>query len=364
MKEVQNGRGNGHRPDITTRAVLDAAQQPPGEASITQPQIPPLASSYQTLRGITAELHKGMFEHGYRRAVEGGDVEPHVDDEEAIRQHAEKAARECTRDLFDEKNLHDRMHKSEHEKHLSDRRHAEQASQSAYVQMRERAVEAAQAKAGRPPNKSVWLTLGAVATVALAVSFILTFHDVFFLFSDEVISWLVSFLAAAVIGGVIAVMILADVGSDGERSATNWIGLAGGILIAVGFGAARLRDATTGGEYLFTMALMLFELGIVIGLEGIAGRLRAANREYAAKAAAEARANALLAEATAHHQHCHQRVLEMDALVKGDISYVEGRHERHFRIAELVEAMVAAGLDGYYAGLAENRGINVRARRR
>src|SRR5687767_1074589 len=102
MKENQNGQENGNRPDITTRVVLNSTQQPPDE-SATRTHAPPSqtaprASGYQSLQGITAELHEGMFEQGFRRAVDGGDVEPHEDDVEAIRTHAEKAARECTRD--------------------------------------------------------------------------------------------------------------------------------------------------------------------------------------------------------------------------------------------------------------------------
>lgn len=370
MKEEQNGMGNGHNPNFTAQAVIDRMTPVlPNESSskslVTVPQQVASEKGYQSLRGITAELHKGMFDHGYSRAIDSGVIEPRQEDIEAIKQHAEKAARECDRDLFDEEiHLHDRMHKAEHEKHLADRNQAEQAESFSYVEMRERAVAAAQSKAGEPPKKTIWIILGIVAAVALAISFVLTFHDVFFLFSDEVMSWFVSFTAASVIGAVIAVMILADTGSNGQRSATNWIGLTGGVLIAVGFGAARLRDAQTSGEYIFTLALLLFELGIVIGLEGIAIRLRAVNREYAAKAVAEAQANALLAEATAHHQHCHRRAHELDMAVKGDINYVEERHVRYFHIEDLEEAMVAAGLDGYNAGVAENRGVILRAKRR
>src|SRR4029078_7107748 len=92
-----------------------------------------------------------------------------------------------------------------------------------------------------------------------------------------------------------------------------------GVLIAVGFAAARLRDATTNGEYIFTSALMLFELGLIVGLEGIAMRLRTAYQEYTPKFVAQTQANALLTEATAHHERCQQRVQQLDMAVKADI---------------------------------------------
>lgn len=371
MREGNVSLRNGHNPQSTAQAVLNRTlPTPPNVSANSSPVIPQeqtaaRARGYQTLRGISAEIHKGMFDHGYRRAIDGGVLEPREEDIEAIKLHAAKAARECDRDLFDEDvHLHDRMYMAEHEKHLADRREAEQAEKFAYVEMRESASEAAQAKAGDQPRQIVWIILGVVGAVALAISFVLTFHDVFFLFSDEVLSWFVSFVAASVIGAMIAVMILADTGADGQRLTMNWIGLTGGVLIAVGFGAARLRDATTSGEYLFTLALMLFELGIVIGLEGIAMRLRSANREYAAKLTAEKQANALFNEATEHHQHCQQRVRDFDLAIKEDIVYVEERHLRYFHIDDLEEAMVAAGLDGYNAGIAENRGTVLRAKRR
>lgn len=371
MNEIKEATRNGNNPQLSGRALIDHALPQPQYLHTDTPHAPPTQrkpdrpGDYQALCGIAADIHKGMFDHGYRRAVDSLALEPRQEDMEAIRLHAAEAARECDRDLFDEGvHLHDRMYMAEHKKHLTDRQEAEQAEKFAYVELRERAEVAAQARTGAAPRKGVWVILGVVGAVALAVSFVVTFHDVFFLLSDEVLAWFISFVAASIIGAVIAVMILADTGADGQRSTTNWVGLAGGVLIAVGFGAARLRDATTSGEYLFTLALMLFELGIVIGLEGVAARLRAANRDHAASAAVEGQALALLQEATAHHQHCQQRVRDFDHAVKGDISYVEERHLRYFRIDDLEASMVAAGLDGYNAGIADNRGTVTRAKRR
>lgn len=368
MNEGNEGLDNGHNTRSAAQAALGRNNHtPPGLPGISarRQAVEARPGGYQSLHGVAAEIHTGMFEHGYRRAVDGGVLESRSDDVEAIKLHAAKAARECDRDLFDERvHLHDRMYMDEHEKHLADRHEEEQAEKFAYVEMRERAAEAAKVKAGPPPKKGAWIALGVVGAIALAISFVVTFHDVFFPMPDELLSWFVSFVAATIIGAVIATMIIADTGSDGERSTMNWIGLAGGVLIAAGFAAARLRDATTTGEYYFTLALLVFELGIVIGLEGVATRLRAANREYAIRLAAERQAGALLEEATGHHQHCQQRVRDFDSAVKGDIGYVEERHLRYFRIDDLEAAMVAAGLDGYNAGIAENRGLVRRAKRR
>lgn len=323
----------------------------------------PQVRSYQSLHGIMAEIHQGVFEHGYKRAIDGGVLAAREDDTEAIQAHAEKAARECDRDLFDENlHAHDLMHKAEHEKHVSDRNHAEQALAFAYAEKRDRAVEAAKTRAGDPPDRNL-LTIGFAAVGALAISFVLTFHDVFFLFSDEVLSWVVSFAAAIVIALVIAVMILINTKS-GQHSTAHRIALVGGMLISIGFAGARLRDATTLGEYIFTIALMLFEMGLIIGLEGIAKRLRKAEDEYAVKLAAERQAEALLDESTAHYEKCRTNCEQSERAVQADIDYVEERHLRYFRIEDLVDSMIAAGLDGYNSGIAVNRGLVVGANRR
>ena len=321
------------------------------------------AQSYQSLHGIMAEMHEGIFEHGYKRALDGGVLEAREDDSRAIEAHAEKAARECDRDLFDENlHAHDLMHKAEHEKHVSDRHFAEEARAFAYAEMRDRAVEAAKAKAGEPPERRL-LTIGSAAAGALSISFVLTFHDVFFLFSDEVLSWVVSFMAATVIGFVITVMILTNTKS-GQQSSAHTVALVGGTLISIGFAAARLRDAVTSGEYIFTIALMLFELGLIVGLEGIAKRLRKAEDEYSLKLANERKAEALLNESMAHYENCKMNLEQLERAVKADIDYVEERHLRYFRIEDLVDSMIAAGLDGYNSGIAVNRGMVLGANRR
>jgi hypothetical protein len=356
--------GNGHNPNLaglqldrTTTVVVEPIAEPSRNFKSR-------GKGYQSLRGIAAELHQGLFDHGSKRAIEGGVLEARAEDVSAIEAHAANAARECDRDLFDEKlHAHDAMHKAEHEKHVADRHQAEEAAAFAYVEMRDRAVEAAKSKAGDAPDRRTLLSIGLVAATALSISFVLTFHDVFFLFSDELLSWVVSFSAATVIGVVIAVMILTNTKS-GQRSSAHIIALIAGTLIAVGFAAARLRDAATTGEYIFTLALMLFELGLVVGLEGIALRLRKAEDEYAVKLEHEQQANALLTEATDHHERCTERVQQLDLAVKADIDYVEERHLRYFRIDDLIESMIAAGLDGYNSGIAVNRGAILGAKRR
>lgn len=316
---------------------------------------------YKTLRSIIAEYHSTMYEHGYNLAISSRALEPRQHDLDIIKEFAAKSARECKRDGFDINiRQHDQMHKVEHDKHRVDRNFAEEARKFAYAEMRERAKEAKQAKAHCRSNKALWIILGAAAAIGLATTFVITFHDAFFIsIPDEMLAWLISAIAALIIGGVISVMILFDTESDGQRSATNWIGLGAGFLIAIGFGLARLRDAGTQGEYLFSFALMLIELGLVLGLEGVASGLRSANRRNDANALNQARSEALHEEAVEHYRHCDSEVQTSNNTVTNDIGYVEERDERNRRISELEEAMIASGHAGYFAGIGKNRGITI-----
>jgi hypothetical protein len=356
----RNGNGNGkpssnNSTKSTTPEPIDILGNGKAQQSINRAKI------YPTLRSIAAEYHSTMYEHGYNLAVSSRALEARDEDLEAIKEFAAKAARECKRDDFDiNLRRHDQMHNAEHDKHLVDRRFAEEAKKFAYAEMRERAKGAKQAKAHKRSNKTLWIVLGAAAAIGLATTFVITFHDAFFIsIPDEMLAWLISGIAALIIGGVISVMILFDTDSDGQRSTTNWIGLGAGFLIAIGFGLARLRDAETQGEYLFSFALMLIELGLVLGLEGVAGGLRSANRRSDADALNQARSEALHEEAVEHYRHCDEEVQALNNTVTDDIGYVEERGERNLRISELEEAMIASGRAGYFAGIGKNVGITI-----
>jgi hypothetical protein len=356
----RNGNGNG-KPSSndstksTTSEPIDILGNGKARQSVNHAKI------YPTLRGIAAEYHSTMHDYGYNLAINSRVLEARHEDLEAIKEFAAKAARECRRDEFNV-NLrrHDQMHNAEHDKHLADRRFAEEAKKFAYAEMRERAKEAKQAKTQRRSNKALWFILGAAAAIGLATTFVITFHDAFFIsIPDEMLAWLISAVAALIIGGAISAMILFDTESDGQRSATNWIGLGAGFLIAIGFGLARVRDAETQGEYLFSFALMLIELGLVLGLEGVASGIRSANRRDDANALNQARCEALHEEAVEHYRHCDEEVQTLNNTVTNDIGYVEERDERNLRIGELEEAMIASGHAGYLAGIGKNRGITI-----
>lgn len=143
----RNGNGNGKSsPNDSTKSTtsepIDILGNGKARQSVNRAKV------YPALRSIAAEYHSTMYEQGYNLAINSRVLEARQEDLEAIKEFAAKAARECKRDDFDiSLRRHDQMHNAEHDKHLADRRFAEEAKKFAYAEMRERAKEAKQAKA-------------------------------------------------------------------------------------------------------------------------------------------------------------------------------------------------------------------------
>ncbi len=326
------------------------------------------------MRGIPESTHKEMHDYGYKVARESGSIEPREEVRGAVEEYARKAARELYRDAFDP-NLfpHDRMHESEHEKHLRDRELAEEAEMNAAAAVREREKRVAEAGTGdapTPPDPTVWWVVGGLCAVAIAVSIVLTLQGTFFASLDAVISWYVAFIAGTVIGLAVVLLILAD-DDTGQATAKNWVGLASAIIIGVAFGGARMRDAVDFNDYFFAATLGLLEIGIAIGLFGVASSRRNKLHQYAEELAAhtakvenEKKENALLAASVAEHQRRQQRVQETNDAIKRDILYREERAMRNLNIDKIEEATVTAAAAGYDAGVAANRAYVLGAKER
>lgn len=353
---------NGNASHVDSSLPVDDLVQPsvaPKQEAVNR------ADGYQLMRGIPESVHKGMHDYGYKVARESGDIEGREEIRVAIEEYARKAARELYRDDFDP-NLypHDQMHQAEYEKHLKDREMAEQAEMNAAAAIREGEKKVAAAEAGEvpePPDTTIWWAVSALCAVAIGVSIVLTLQGTFFASLDPVISWYVAFITGTVIGLAIVLLILAD-DETGHSSAKNWVGLASAIIIGVAFGGARMRDAVEFNDYFFAATLGLLEIGIAVGLFGVAASKRNKLQKYATELAAHAakvenekRERALLAANVAEHKRRVERVQELNNAVRNDILYREERIERYLHIDKIEEAVVTAALSGYEAGIAKNR---------
>ncbi|HXG65138.1 MAG TPA: hypothetical protein VNO70_08515, partial [Blastocatellia bacterium] len=111
-----------------------------------------------------------------------------------------------------------------------------------------------------------------------------------------------------------------------------------------------------GGDYIFAAAMTALELGIVLGLEGIAMSRRKAHRAWAKRKTIADQAAAKLEVAKTHVERCKERLAAINQAIKAHINYVEERGVRCHRIEEITATALEAVRDGYHAGIAENRG--------
>ena len=306
--------------------------------------------------GVILKMQKDLFEHGKQRALKRGALEPHDEDVQTLESHASAIARESHRDVYDPtQHIHDQLLDDEYKKKLADRAEAEQAEKYATAALRECEEKAWQAQSGTAPAEHS-LALPIAAVIAIMVTVAPTLHDFVFVMIDEFMSWMFSLISGLFLGLLITLMILGDVDASGRRTATNWIGLSAGIFMSLALGALRVKGATNTGDYIFAAAMTVLELGIVIGLEGIAKSRRAARQDWTASKAVADQVKARLELAQTNLERCKDRVGELNDAINGHINYVEEREVRYLRIDEIEATALKAVRDGYQAGIAENRG--------
>lgn len=380
---VRNGNGNGISGSNKTSAspadthdkfVPLTVEMRHGTAVTPAQEAKQRAEGYQLMHGISATVQQGIYDYAYKVAVDSGADETHEDDLEAVEGHAEQAAQESYRDLFDE-NLyrHDALHAKEHERHRREREEATLAEKHAAAEARASEQQLAEIKTGSPPaplKQTLWLVIILLAAAGITISVVPTLHDFIFVFDDEVLAWLASVVAGYIVGLTLILMIFAD-GDTQERSGLHWVGVAAGVVVACALCGLRLRDAQSTADYYYAISLSLFEIGIVLGAEFAAGARRrrqrahgAAYTAYAARAEDLERATARHAANIAHYQRCHERVETAETAVRNDIAYVEGRNDRYLHIDDFKAAMIAAARAGYQHGIATNRGRILGAHRR
>lgn len=310
----------------------------------------------EDMPGVILRMQEDLFTHGKQRAMARGTLEPNTEDVSALESHASAIARESHRDVYDPtQHIHDQLLDDEYKKKLSDRAEAEQGEKYAVATLREREEEAAKAQAGDPPPERS-LALPIAAVVAIMITVAPTLHDFVFIMADDFMSWMFSLLSGLALGVLITLMILGDVDSSNERTTANWVGLSAGIFMGLALGALRVKGAVNNSDYIFAAAMTVLELGIVIGLEGIAMSRRAEQQKWVAQKATADQANARLEMAKVNLQRCKDQVKELNNAINGHINYVEEREVRYLRINEIEAAALKAVRDGYQAGVAENRG--------
>lgn len=309
------------------------------------------------LPDIILRMHSDLVSYGRERAVDTGDVEPREEDVRILQEHAEAMANEAYREVFDPaRHEHDRLREIEYEKLKSDRSEAELVvgHAAANVADLEEEVARAQSNMTAPVTPQV-LMFSAVAGLALTIA--PTLHDfVFITMRDDILNWAISILSSVVYGIFITWGLLESDDASGRRTTRNWLGLAGGIGVPSGLGLLRVANAADMAETIFAVALTIVEIGIVLLLESRAVTLRVAYQEWAAQDAIVKDVNSRLEAALTQLTRRQQTLAEINDHIATYIRRIEELSIRHFNIDIIKADALKAVRDGYYAGIAFNRG--------
>jgi hypothetical protein len=310
--------------------------------------------------GSILTIYTGLFNLGRNRSLHGGTTEPLPEDISALENHARATAQETYRDKYDpNKFAHDRMTQAEYEKLIADRKAAEAAESEAAANARDAEERMAHIpKAGDKPTMRMLLAVFATLVVTLTVA--PTLHDfIFRTVDDDLLAHFFSFLSAGCVGALISWAIL-----SGRRTLWRWVGLMAGIAMGLGLGIVRLSAVEGTTEVPFAIGMTVVEISVVLLLEWYALGLRASEDEWKTRRDIELEAIATASAFSSEHSRRVERVQKINAAIARKIANVEDRHHRN-DVARLESSLVRAVLDGYNAGISENRGhVNGVTRRR
>lgn len=342
---------------------LDIEQPVHGDGSQgngTRPEPHPLDDVLApSMGGSILTINTGLFNLGRNRALRSGTTEPLQEDIAALENHARAIAQETYRNEYDPtKFAHDRMTEAEYEKLIADRKAAESGEGEAAANARDAQERLAQTpKAGDKPVMRVSLVVLAALTITLTVA--PTLHDfIFRTVEDDLLAQFFSFLSAACVGALVSWAIL-----TGLRTLWRLMGLIAGIVLGLGLGMVRVSAAEGVVEVLFAMGLTVVEISVVLLLEWYALGLRASEDEWNTHRDIELVAIATMDAARSEHSRRVERLRKINDAIAGTISHVEDRHHRN-DVDRLEASAVQAVVDGYNAGIAENRGHVIGVTRR
>jgi len=354
MKKALNVNGESREKDFRPYSQVPPRLRHEPFTSLP-PEVPPPPGNSPKPTGSESPMlymWKSLFDHGNDQAIASGALDPDQLHLKVIQEHAKAIARETRRDLYDPKvKYQDALREAEYRKHMTDRDYAEIALKHSAADVREKEVTFGKVSSFGRPGVGAWITSALIVGISITIA--PTLHDFLFIsVSDSVFAWLFSLASSGFLAGSIVWAILGSSDTSGRR--TNWWGLIAGIVVSLGLGLLRWSGAVEQQEKLLALALTIVEVGLVIFAERVSMTLKAAQNLYNEAAGAHEAANA-------EHQRRQQAVLELNKKITDHIDYVEDRDLRNVNLNELIETAIKAVTDGYYAGIATNRGGVIRS---
>lgn len=345
---ITNGNG------AHTEKFSDIGDLPPlQEKERTVKKETPLSESqsYERLTPAEVYLRSSAYKDGYDLALKSNDFRVNADSENHLRRKWQKVAKESDQGIFDPSaNLHDRHYQQEFERKQNIRQDTEDALHNAEINLREK--EEALAQTPKPTETSdaaVWV-LFAVAVAVFSIGFAPTFHDVFFIAlsqADPLVGWLASIAVSLPIGAILALLILIEFGRN--IASFNWLGLAAGILVALGF--LLIRYSAAGDLDALSVGLFIYECALVLGMEAVSFFRRKATKEARQQTEIYEKAEKDLAVAVKQKDRSREEYEKFDRAIETHIEFIENRRTGTLFNPAIEEALDSAAVSGYRAGV-------------
>ena len=204
-----------------------------------------------------------------------------------------------------------------------------------------------------------------VATVVIALTMAPTFADrLVSLVSDDILRVVGAGLSGLVLGGLLTGFILFGHGSRGERPVFSYAACVGGLLLTLACGGIRFTGATDASERLFAVFLTIMESAVVVLLEVKASSLRQELKAWSERKLAEDLAIRERDSAKQERDRLKSLVDVVNQKIKEHIHYIGTRKPRFATVDDAIAAAIKQVTDGYFSGIAENRGFLMGANRR
>jgi hypothetical protein len=306
-----------------------------------------------------------LFEHGRDLARASRATKPDQAALESAEHFGEAVARENYREKYDPlHNQNDARREAEQDERLRDRAAAKESSSAAAADAREEENKLGTLPpAGEKPYPRWWLL--ALAAFVIGLTLMPTLIDRFFSSgTDESSGQFLAMMLGVAVGATLAGFIVFGHAESGDHATVSHIGFGAGILVAIAFGGIRICSAETTGEVGFGIFLSLIELGMIGLLEGQAISLRRRLHDWWPRHLAEQVAIRQRDAAQKELDRLQNVIADLQAKIDEHLKYVESRSPRFRSLEEAVAAAIKAVRDGYFAGLAENRGYLVGSSRR
>lgn len=306
---------------------------------------------------IPLKLQSDLYSRGLETAQASRTQKPRAEDIEALENLARAMARQTSRLPYDpNKNLYDAQMEEEFQRDKDARDKLEERLENASAAIR----NAKQAKAKLPVAVKPQMPFLVMSLTGLVIALSLspTFNDYFFFnVQDDVLRWFFSIGAGSAVGFTVAWMALRYIDLKGQRDTKVLNGfLISAFLLAMGLGAFRMINAQDPNAFYFGLALTVVEFALMLMLEMLARRFRAAFREYETQNDAQTSADRDINLAEENRSSIEEQISQKQNKIAAHIEYVEWRAVCNENIDEIVEAAVTAVRAGYNAGVAGNQG--------